>query len=82
MSVKPILFFILGLLVVVFVVQNSSATEVKFLFWETEISKAIIIFISLFVGFVAGFWPHWRKARLQKKTEITEVVVKEKGDEK
>jgi uncharacterized integral membrane protein len=78
-SVRPILLFILILLVVVFVVQNSSVTEIKFLFWNGQLSKAIIIFISLFVGFVIGFWPRWRKVRPLKRTE---AVVEEKGEEK
>ena len=79
MGAKPIAIFIFVLLVVAFIVQNASVTEVKFLFWQTEISQAIIIFISLFVGFLAGLCPAWQKTRRPKKTE---AVVEQKGEEK
>jgi uncharacterized integral membrane protein len=82
-AAKPIALFVLVLLVVAFIVQNASVAEVKFLFWRFEVSKAIIIFISLFVGFLAGLCPALRKTRQPKETEV--MVGKkeeEKGEEK
>ena len=43
------------LLVVIFAVQNYDVVEIKFLFWQFRASRAIIIFLTLMVGFVLGW---------------------------
>ncbi|MGH7884487.1 MAG: lipopolysaccharide assembly protein LapA domain-containing protein [Thermodesulfobacteriota bacterium] len=42
-------------LVVIFAVQNYEVVEVNFLFWSFSMSRAILIFILLAVGFACGF---------------------------
>ena len=54
MNWKLILLLVLFLLAVIFTAQNHEAVEIHFLFWSFLISKAIIIFLSFFVGVVIG----------------------------
>lgn len=42
-------------LVVVFVTQNAAVVEIRFLFWALDVSRAVVIFLALAVGVVAGW---------------------------
>lgn len=53
--VKLIIGAIALFLVVIFAVQNYEVVQVKFLFWSFSMSRAIMIFILLALGFVSGF---------------------------
>jgi len=55
MNWKPIVAFILLLLIVVFAVQNYDVVEIKFLLWSFRASRAIIIFLTLMLGFTIGW---------------------------
>lgn len=46
---------ILFLLVVIFTVQNVVAVEIKFLFWNLSISRALVIFFVLAIGIIIGW---------------------------
>jgi uncharacterized integral membrane protein len=39
---------------VIFATQNYEVVKVKFLAWSFETSRAIVIFISLLIGFIIG----------------------------
>ena len=43
------------LLIVIFAVQNYEVVQVNFLFWSFSMSRAVMIFILLAIGFLAGF---------------------------
>ncbi|MCB9438006.1 MAG: LapA family protein [Anaerolineales bacterium] len=53
---RPILAFILAILVllIVFFLQNTEAVDVEFLFFDMNISLALVIIISMLVGVVFG----------------------------
>ncbi len=55
MNLKLVVVVILLLLVVIFAVQNYEVIEIQFLFWSLRTSIAIIIFVSLVIGFAAGW---------------------------
>ena len=42
-------------LVVIFVLQNTQVVEVRFLFWTISMSRALIIFGTLAIGFIGGW---------------------------
>jgi len=45
------------LLVVIFTLQNTEIVTIKFLFWDMELSRALLIFLLLGIGIVIGsFW--------------------------
>lgn len=43
------------LLIVIFAVQNYEVVQVNFLFWSFTMSRAVMIFILLAIGFLSGF---------------------------
>lgn len=55
MSYKHVISLILSGLVVVFIVQNAMAVEVRFLFWTFALSQALLIFFVLAIGVVIGW---------------------------
>ena len=42
------------LLVVIFIVQNTSAVDIQFLFWKISMSRPLMIFFVLTIGVVIG----------------------------
>ncbi|MEW5766812.1 MAG: LapA family protein [bacterium] len=49
-----IAILILVLLIILFAIQNAGVDEIHFLFWTTEISRALIIFFSMVMGVALG----------------------------
>lgn len=55
-KIKLILGGILLLVGLVFVVQNATVVEVKFLAWSLNVSQALVIFLTGAAGIIAGFF--------------------------
>lgn len=49
-----ILLLILVVIVAIFSIQNAMPISITFFFWKFEASLAIIIFLSVLVGVIAG----------------------------
>ena len=58
MSFKLILILIIAGLAVIFITQNVAAVDVTFLFWSISLSRALLIFFVLVIGFVLGWFLH------------------------
>jgi len=58
MSFKVGLIAILAFIVLIFLAQNTEVVKVSFLFWEMSMSRAVLLFFSLLIGFVAGWILH------------------------
>jgi putative membrane protein len=58
MSFKLILILIIAGLAVIFITQNVAAVDVTFLFWSISLSRALLIFFVLIIGFVLGWFLH------------------------
>lgn len=56
MNFKLILIIILASLTVIFLIQNVAAVEVSFLFWYISMSRALLIFFTLAIGFILGWF--------------------------
>jgi len=56
MNIKLALLLILSTLAVVFVAQNMAEVEIGFLFWSGLISSSLLIFFSLMLGFLMGWY--------------------------
>ena len=54
MRFKTYVALLLVALVLIFVFQNTQTVEVRFLVWTIETSRALILFITLLIGLVAG----------------------------
>lgn len=56
MNLKLALLLILLTLAVIFVAQNAVAVEINFLFWSASISSALLIFFTLLLGLLVGWY--------------------------
>ena len=52
---KNIIFACLITFVLIFVVQNTQVVEFRFLVWTISLSRALMLFGTLAVGFIAGW---------------------------
>jgi len=43
---------------VIFIVQNVAAVDVNFLLWTLSLSRALLIFFTLSIGFLLGWFLH------------------------
>ncbi|MEJ2234472.1 MAG: LapA family protein [Syntrophobacterales bacterium] len=68
MNMKRVVTIVCGLLYVVFVIQNTQVVEVRFLFWNTQVSSALILAGTFMLGFVSGQLWSWIR---RKKEETT-----------
>ena len=64
--VRNIIFLVLIGIVIIFVIQNIQVVEVKFLFWEVSMSRALVLFATFGIGLVGGWLLTLPKARKQK----------------
>jgi uncharacterized integral membrane protein len=58
MNLKIILVVVIACLALVFTVQNVAAVTVSIFFWEISLSLALLIFFTLAVGFIIGWFLH------------------------
>jgi len=58
MNVKLILILILSSMAVMFIAQNVAVVEIGFLFWRASMSSALLIFFTLMIGFLLGWFLH------------------------
>ncbi len=65
MTPKRIVFLVLGLLFATFIIQNSEVVQVRFLFWGTQASRALILLGAFILGIIVG----WVSGRVTKKSE-------------
>lgn len=56
MKVKLVVGIVLLVLVLVFTFQNTALVQINFLFWDVELSRALLIFMTTAIGFVAGWF--------------------------
>jgi len=50
MSFKLVLTLLLSVIVAVFIFQNTTVVEIKFLFWTVSMSRALMILTVLAIG--------------------------------
>ncbi len=48
------MFIIVSVLLVTFSVQNSGSTEIQYLIWSIQVSKAVIIIATFLIGLITG----------------------------
>ena len=53
--IRYIVFICLMAFVLIFVVQNTQVVEFRFLIWTISLSRALMLFGTLAIGFVAGW---------------------------
>lgn len=67
MNLRLTLILILSSLAVVFIAQNVAVVEIGFLYWRVSMSSSLLIFFTLMIGFLLGWFLHsyllYRKAK-------------------
>jgi len=74
MTPKRIIFLVLGLLFATFIIQNAEVVQVRFLFWSTQASRAIVLIGAFILGGIVGLVA----GRVTRKESVTPVVTGEK----
>jgi uncharacterized integral membrane protein len=55
MSGSLITIMVVVIIIGIYVVSNIQPVEIKFLFWETQVSKALLTLVPLMAGIILGF---------------------------
>jgi uncharacterized integral membrane protein len=79
MNFKMGLIAILALLALIFLAQNIDVVIVRFLFWELSMSRAILLFFSLLIGFIIGWFLHSYLSYRRNKKELPDFESKIKS---
>ncbi|RJP56388.1 MAG: LapA family protein [Deltaproteobacteria bacterium] len=56
MKIKTIIILVLVALLVIFLLQNTEVIEVRFLFWQISMSRIVLLFSTLIVGLITGWF--------------------------
>ncbi|OGP90537.1 MAG: hypothetical protein A2031_02810 [Deltaproteobacteria bacterium RBG_19FT_COMBO_43_11] len=56
MNFKIMVVIILAFVALIFLAQNIDVVTVNFLFWDISMSRAVLIFFSLLIGFIIGWF--------------------------
>lgn len=59
MTINRVVLLVLALLFAVFVIQNAQVVEVRFLFWGTQASRALVLVGTFFLGIIVGWFTSW-----------------------
>ncbi|MFH2012128.1 MAG: LapA family protein [Pseudomonadota bacterium] len=55
-NVKNIIILVVVLLFVIFLLQNTEVVDVQVLFWQISMSRIVLLFSTLIVGLIAGWF--------------------------
>lgn len=61
MKYKYILIIVIAFLVGIFAIQNIDSISIKMFFWDIKLSSALLIFVSIILGFLIGILVPKRK---------------------
>jgi uncharacterized integral membrane protein len=63
-------------LALVFVAQNIDIVSLKFFYWEIAMSRAVLIFFSLLIGFMIGWFLKSYLSYRKEKKEVQNILNK------
>ncbi|MEX1351204.1 MAG: LapA family protein [Desulfobacterales bacterium] len=67
--IRNIIFVCLIAFVLIFVVQNTQVVEFRFLAWTISMSRALMLFGTLAIGFIAGWLLRLPKRKKEQPDE-------------
>jgi len=68
MYIKYIVIAVIAALLIIFILQNSGATDIRFLFWTITISKLLLAIVCFLLGFVFASY-FWLRAAKKEQNE-------------
>ncbi len=66
-----VLGLVIGILVVIFIIQNTEIVEINFLFWTISISRALVVLMVFIIGILVGAILKSMGERRKEKTTKT-----------
>jgi len=81
MNYKMPLVIILLLLVVIFTLQNTEQVNISLLFWHVTLSRALMIFLVLAIGLLAGWILGTVQCRRHPPGHDMEVIAEKNEDD-
>lgn len=76
-NLRLVLFVVLVILFIVFLLQNTGDTPIKFLVYDGRISTVVLVLVTTLSGFLAGYFMGSTSLRRRKKA----AVKQETGEE-
>ena len=79
---KKATFIIVFVIFAVFILQNTQVLEVRFWFWKTQASRALVLLMTFIVGLGIGYLAGiWKKAATTKakKQAVSADSLSQKG---
>ena len=76
---KFVIGIIIGIIVIVFMVQNVEKVDITFFAWTMTVSRAIMILIVFVIGIVLGWVIKSLGYRKKKKKALAEEADEEEG---
>ena len=73
MNFKIAMVVILAGLALIFLAQNIQVVTVSFLFWEMSMSRAVLIFFALLIGFIIGWFLNSYLSYCKDKKEFQNI---------
>jgi len=67
--IRNIIFACLIAIVFIFVIQNTQVVEFRFLVWTLSMSRALMLFGTLAIGFIAGWLLKLPKGKKEQQAE-------------
>jgi uncharacterized integral membrane protein len=61
-----IVIILIAALLIIFILQNSGGTSIKFLFWTIKMSKSLLAILCFILGFVFSSYTWIRAAKREK----------------
>ena len=74
MTPKRIALIIIAILFAVFILKNAQVVTVRFLFWGTEASRAIVLLVTFFLGLVFGWLSGWKQKKPAEKKNTKKIL--------
>jgi len=84
MRARSVVVIVLLVLFLTVVAQNTEVVKFRLLFWNLEMSRIILLAISLAVGIIVGFLlgRPWRRKPASSKIDKSANVVSSRADSK
>jgi uncharacterized integral membrane protein len=81
MSGSLITLMVVVIIITIYVANNIQPVEVRFLFWQTQISKAVLTLVPFMAGIILGFAvAQIDRFKRERKRKATQKKEEKKGE--
>lgn len=69
LKIKTIIILALLGIFMIFILQNTTVVEIRFLFWQLSLSRVILLIGSLVIGILIGLLIRWESSVASKRAK-------------